>query len=172
MTQGFPRRAGRRSWVRPALGLAAGCGMAVIGSALWAAPAAARQAAAPAARVAWDGVFTNLQADRGEREYGRTCAHCHGLSLEGDGAREIPALVSDPFMRHWRGRTVQALFDTLIRSMPADDRGSMTPRATADMVAYLLRINGAPAGETPLPSEREALAGIVIDQKPSGSPSP
>ena len=56
--------------------------------------------------------------------------------------------------------------------MPADDCGSMTPRATADMVAYLLRINGAPAGETPLPSEREALAGIVIDQKPSGSPSP
>jgi len=167
MTQGFPRRAARRSWVR----LAAGCAMAVIGSALWAVPAAARQAA-PAARVAWDGVFTDLQADRGEREYGRTCSHCHGLSLEGDGAQEIPALVSDPFMRHWRGRTVQALFDTLIRSMPADDRGSMTPRATADMVAYLLRINGAPAGNTPLPSEREALAGIVIDQKSSGSPSP
>ena len=53
-------------------------------------------------------------------------------------------------MRRWRGRNVQALFDTLMRSMPADDRGSMTPRTTADMVAYLLRANGAPAGETPL----------------------
>ena len=164
MTQGFPRRAGRRSWVRPALWLAAGCAMVVIGSTLWAVPVAARQAA-PAARVAWDGVFTDLQADRGEREYGRTCSHCHGLSLEGDGAQEIPALVSDPFMRHWRGRTVQALFDTLIRSMPADDRGSLTPPATADMIAYLLRANGARAGDAPLSSDRDALAGVVIDAK-------
>ena len=75
-------------------------------------------------------------------------------------------------MRRWRGRSVQALFDALMRSMPADDLGSLTPRATADMVAYLLRINGAPAGETPLPSERGALAAIATNQKPSGSPSP
>ena len=118
------------------------------------------------ANSAWTGVYTDAQADRGEREYGRTCAHCHGLSLEGDGSREIPALVLDSFMRHWRGRPVQALFDTLMRSMPADDRGSMTPRMAADMIAYLLRANGAPAGESQLPSEREALAAVVFDEKP------
>ena len=150
--------AGAAEWARLGVGLAAGCAMAILGSAMWATPAAATQAA-PAARFAWDGVYTDLQADRGEREYGRTCFHCHGLALEGDGAREIPTLVSDPFMRRWRGRSVQALFDALRRSMPADDLGSLTPRATADMVAYLLRINGAPAGETPLPSAREALHG-------------
>jgi mono/diheme cytochrome c family protein len=171
MTQGVSRRAGRRSVIRLALGLAAGLGMAVTWSVLETAPAAAQQSA-PATRSAWDGVFTDLQADRGEREYGRTCSHCHGLALEGDGAREIPTLLSDPFMRHWRGRTVQALFDTLMRSMPADDRGSLTPRATADMIAYLLRINGAPAGQTPLPSERDALVAVVIDEKPSGAPTP
>jgi len=120
-----------------------------------------------AAKSAWTGVYTDAQADRGEREYGRTCSHCHGLSLEGDGSREIPALVLDSFMRHWRGRPVQALFDTLMRSMPADDRGSMTPRMTADMIAYLLRANGAPAGDAPLPSERDALAGLVFDEKPA-----
>ena len=169
MRQGWSRRFGRRWLRRPALGLAVGWGMAVSVSALWSAPAGAQ--AAPPARYAWDGVYTDLQADRGEREYGRTCSHCHGLSLEGDGSAEIPTLVSDPFMRHWRGRNVQSLFDTLMRSMPADDRGSMTPRMTADMVAYLLRANGAPAGETPLPQDREALAAIVIDQKP-GAPSP
>ena len=119
------------------------------------------------AKSAWTGVYTDAQADRGEREYGRTCAHCHGLSLEGDGSREIPALMLDSFMRHWRGRPVQALFDTLMRSMPADDRGSMTPRMTADMIAYLLRANGAPAGDAQLPSERDALAALVFDEKPS-----
>lgn len=119
------------------------------------------------AKSAWTGVYTDAQADRGEREYGRTCSHCHGLSLEGDGSREIPALVLDSFMRHWRGRPVQALFDTLMRSMPADDRGSMTPRMTADMIAYLLRANGAPAGDAPLPLERDALAALIFDEKPA-----
>jgi mono/diheme cytochrome c family protein len=117
-------------------------------------------------RSAWDRVYSDVQADRGEREYGRTCAHCHGLSLEGDGAREIPTLITDQFLRRWRGKTVQTLLDSLMRSMPADDRGSMTPRMTADMIAYLLRANGAPSGEAPLPAEREALAGLVIDEKP------
>src|SRR5687767_7865882 len=133
------------------------CVMSMVGTAV--------SAQSATARSAWDRVYTDLQADRGEREYGRTCAHCHGLALEGDGAHEIPTLVSDPFIRRWRGKPVQALFDSLMRSMPADDLGSLTPRATADLIAYLLRANGAPAGETPLPSEREALATIVIDQK-------
>jgi mono/diheme cytochrome c family protein len=164
MTQGVLRRAERRAWVRPAVALAVGLGMAMTWSALAAAPAVAQQPV-PAARYAWDGVFTDLQADRGEREYGRTCSHCHGLALEGDGAREIPTLISDPFMRHWRGRTAQALFDTLMRSMPADDRGSLTPRATADMIAYLLRANGAPSGDSPLSSERDALASVVFETK-------
>ena len=139
--------------------------MVVAGAVVIGTSVAAQSSAAT--KSAWTGVYTDAQADRGEREYGRTCAHCHGLSLEGDGAREIPTLVSDQFLRRWRGKTVQALFDSLMRSMPADDKGSMTPRMTADMIAYLLRANGAPSGETPLPSEREALAALVFDEKPA-----
>src|SRR4026209_1025333 len=88
--------------------------------------AGAAQSASP--RSVWDGIYSDLQADRGEREYGRTCSHCHGLSLEGDGAREIPALVSDPFIRRWRGKPVQALFDSLMRSMAGGNRGRATAR--------------------------------------------
>jgi alcohol dehydrogenase (cytochrome c) len=86
------------------------------------------------------------------------------LSLEGDGAREIPALVSDQFLRRWRRKSVQALFDSLMRSMPADDRGSLTAPAAADLIAYLLRANGAPAGDVPLSSERDVLAGLVLEK--------
>jgi len=138
--------------------------MVVAGAVVIGTSVAAQSSAAT--KSAWTGVYTDVQADRGEREYGRTCSHCHGLSLEGDGAREVPALVQDTFTRHWKGRTVQALFDTLMRSMPADDRGSMTPRMIADMIAYLLRANGAPAGDQPLSSDREALATLVLDEKP------
>ena len=115
-------------------------------------------------RSAWDRVYSDVQADRGERLYGQTCSHCHGLSLEGDGAREIPTLVSDQFLRRWRRKSVQALFDSLMRSMPADDRGSLTPSAAADLIAYLLRANGAPSGDVPLSSDRDALAGLVLDK--------
>ena len=72
----------------------------------------------PAAkRSSRDGVYTEVQANRGEREYGRTCEHCHGAGLEGDAGREIPPLVSDPFMRNWNGKTLKELFDT---SEPVD----------------------------------------------------
>ena len=117
-------------------------------------------------RSTWDRVYSDVQADRGERAYGQTCSHCHGLSLEGDGAREIPTLVTDQFLRRWRSKPVQALFDSLMRSMPADDRGSLTPAATVDIIAYLLRANGAPSGEGPLPSDRDALMAVVIDDRP------
>ena len=81
-------------------------------------------------RSIWDGVYTEQQANRGEREYGRSCEHCHGPGLEGDGGREIPPLVSDPFMRSWRGKNLKELFDLLSRSMPADNRGSLSRERT------------------------------------------
>jgi hypothetical protein len=125
--------------------------------------ASAGQSVSP--KSAWDRVYSDVQADRGERAYGQTCSHCHGLSLEGDGAREIPTLVSDQFLRRWRGKSVQALFDSLVRSMPADDRGSLTASGAAHMIAFLLRATGAPAGEAALPSDRDALAAMVIDRR-------
>lgn len=160
MTNGWTPRGGRGRWCRA-------WAFVVVGAvALAMAPSLEAQQGVAEPRTVWDGVFTDLQADRGERNYGRTCSHCHGLSLEGDSGREIPALMSDQFIRRWRGRSVQALFDTLTRSMPADDVGSLTPRMTADLIAYLLRANRAPSGDEPLPAERNALAGFVIAEKP------
>jgi cytochrome c len=111
-----------------------------------------------------DGVYTELQANRGEREYGRSCEHCHGASLEGDAGREIPPLVSDPFMRNWRGKTLKELFELLSRSMPADDRGSLSARTYTDLIAYLLRANDAPPGTSALPDGPMGLEAIWIDQ--------
>ena len=111
-----------------------------------------------------DGVYTDLQANRGEREYGRTCEHCHGAGLEGDAAKEIPPLVSDPFMRNWNGKSLKELFELLSRSMPADNRGSLSARTYTDLVAYLLRANDAPAGSSALPDSPAALEAISIEK--------
>jgi cytochrome c len=124
-------------------------------------PARAQEAAR---RSIWDGVYTDVQADRGEREYGRTCEHCHGASLEGDAGREIPPLVSESFMRGWDGKSLKQLFETISRSMPADNRGSLSARRYTDLIAYLLRANEVPAGTSALPDMPSMLEPIVFER--------
>jgi hypothetical protein len=48
--------------------------------------------------------------------------------------------------------------------MPADDRGSLTPRAYGDVVAFVLESNGFPAGSSDLPEKPEELAAITIER--------
>jgi cytochrome c len=117
-----------------------------------------------AKRSSRDGVFSERQVDRGRRVYTRSCEHCHGSSLEGNDVSEIPALVYEPFMRQWSGRTVGELFEHVSRSMPADERGSLTPRAYSDVLAFVLESNGFPAGESDLPEQPEALKAITIER--------
>jgi cytochrome c5 len=120
-----------------------------------------RQDAPSATRSTVDGVYTSEQADRGEREFGRSCEHCHGRELEGDRAREVPPLTGDPFLRTWRGRPIKALFDMMSRSMPADRRGTLSARTYTELVAFLLRANGFPAGPEALPTI-DGLESVVM----------
>ena len=71
--------------------------------------------------------------------------------------------MSDPFMRHWNGKSVKELFDLLSRSMPADNRGGLSARTYTDLIAYLLRANEAPAGSSALPVSPAALESISIE---------
>ena len=100
----------------------------------------------PARRSVWDGVYTDTQAARGERQYGRSCEQCHGPDLAGDAVMEIPALSLDSFMTSWNGKTVKDLFDTVKRSMPKDKPGSLGTGSYVDVVAYLLQANKFPSG--------------------------
>ena len=122
-------------------------------------------------RSIWDGVYTDAQANRGEREYGRSCEHCHGTGLEGNAGREIPPLVSESFMRGWDGRNLRQLFELMSRSMPADNRGNLSARTYTDLTAYLLRANEVPAGTAALPDMPEALEAIVFERS-AGSGKP
>jgi cytochrome c len=112
----------------------------------------------------WDGVFTDAQAIRGERQYTRTCEQCHGADLAGDPVAEIPALSLDSFMTSWSGKSVKDLFDTVKRSMPKDKPGSLGTGAYIDVVSYLLQANRFPSGSRELPRTPEQLDGIVIER--------
>ena len=140
------------------LWLTAGAGAAAL---------AGRQSAqAPTATSAiWSGVYSAAQARRGLLEYARSCEHCHGSSLTGNPTDEVPSLVADGFMFHWRGKTVQELYGRLSKSMPSDAPGSLGAAAYLDLVAYLLEANGYPAGPQDL--DRDRLSALVIEKAPS-----
>ena len=103
-----------------------------------------------------DGVFTEAQASRGEATFRRVCSACHDTG-EFTGGR---------FRLTWVGQSAGDLFDTIATLMPEGDPGSLTPAQYAAVVAYLLQVNGYPAGETDLPTSLSALRGLEIVAAP------
>ena len=53
------------------------------------------------------------------------------------------------FRAAWAGRSVRALFDSAKRMPPANP-GSLSDETYANIVAYVLQVNGYAAGETAL----------------------
>jgi S-disulfanyl-L-cysteine oxidoreductase SoxD len=98
------------------------------------------------------GVYTAAQASRGEQTYMNICVACHP-----PGTYTAPA-----FRDKWNGSPVSDLFDLISHTMPKQEPASLTPDEYADVVAYLLKINGAPAGKTELPADDKALKEIRI----------
>ena len=125
-----------------------------VGSAL------ARQAAPP--RSIWTGVYSAAQAKRGAAFYADTCVRCHGDDLT--GVDDAAPLVGATFLSRWNGQTMADLLEQTQKSMPKDDPRTLTRQQYVDMLAYLLKANAYPAGETELPREIEALKQIRIEQ--------
>jgi len=126
----------------------------------------AQQTEGPARRTVWDRVYTEAQASRGEALYAQHCEQCHGTGLDGDTASEIPGLAFEGFMQRWRGRTADDLLLRMERSMPQASPGSLTRAQYADLVAYLFKSNGFPAGFEALGLDSARLRQVVIDRAP------
>jgi mono/diheme cytochrome c family protein len=118
---------------------------------------------AQAGKTVWDGVYSDAQGTRGEDLSKTTCVSCHGNELAGSDL--APALQGDDFKGVWSGRTAAELFDKIQTTMPADKVGTLKPPQSADLVAYILKVNGYPAGAAELASEVPALQEIKITSK-------
>src|SRR5256885_12799912 len=115
--------------------------------AAWACAAGVVQAQSGATSV-WDGIYTIEQAARGASAYADHCAECHGASLDGTG--EAPALAGPEFLSHYDGRTVGNLFDRTRNTMPNNAPGTLSRNDYADILAFILKFNGFPAGDKEL----------------------
>ena len=107
-----------------------------------------------------NGVYTAEEAQRGKAIYENQCGMCHGDALEGQGQNS--PLAGTVFLNNWTGQTVADLFMKTIVMMPAMDPGTLTPKDTAEVIAYILRANKFPAGKTELPSDPQSLEMIHI----------
>ena len=127
------------------------------------------EAQAPAS--VWAGAYTEQQAKRGDALYKKECGACHGDSLEGNGQSEraqklermLPPLSGDVFKGNWNGRPLSDLFDKMKRTMPRDDPGTISLPQNADILAYMLKFNGFPAGKAELPADPSLLTDTLFE---------
>lgn len=116
----------------------------------------------------WDGVYTEEQAARGQEAYG-SCTRCHGRRL--NGAADDPDMKSTPplaraaFLRDWDGQSLAALFEMTRATMPQDNPNSLSDQQYIDVIAYMLSVSDAPAGDEELPPDPAALGSIVIEPR-------
>jgi mono/diheme cytochrome c family protein len=129
--------------------LASSIALAIAATAVLA--AAGPQAAAPVVTIL-DGVYTAAQADRGMRAYAENCSRCHRDNLQ--GSPEALGLTGTRFIDAWREDNLFNLFDFMATSMPRQPRITLPAPIYADIVAFILRFNGYPAGDQELTPER------------------
>jgi mono/diheme cytochrome c family protein len=113
---------------------------------------------AQGARTVRDGVFTDAQAARGQATYQKQCASCHGDKLEGS---QGPPLVADVFLSRWHTQPLSELTSKIRNTMPADATGTLTPQQSVDLVSFILKTGGFPAGKTELAADEAVLGRIV-----------
>jgi mono/diheme cytochrome c family protein len=106
----------------------------------------------------WDGVYSTPQANRGQALYSKACASCHKAELEGHGP--TPSLAGPEFRDRWDGQTLGDLFEKMQATMPADHPGSLSREENGAILAFILRSNEMPAGETDLKTESDWLTKI------------
>ena len=113
---------------------------------------------ADTARTTMDGVYTLQQAVKGKDVFAAYCITCHTPTVHS----------GPPFRSKWFGRPLSDLFSYIQRAMPKAAPGSMSDADYARALAYLLRINGMPAGTIPLAADSTTLHSIRLDSVRAG----
>jgi mono/diheme cytochrome c family protein len=95
------------------------------------------------ARTVADGVYSDVQATRGAASYDTSCGGCHRPDL---GGADGPALRGERFARTFAGQDLKTLYTKIATTMPRGAPASLGDAVYLDIVAYVLRENGFPAG--------------------------
>src|SRR3954467_6499214 len=111
------------------------------------ASAAAQTPPQPAGRSVLDRVYTAAQARRGQEQFEQHCAACHRQDL---GGLAGPGLKGERFLDQWRGVPPEGVINHMQAQVPQRNPGALPVNAYVDIAAYLLEVNGLPAGSEEL----------------------
>ena len=111
------------------------------------------------------GSFSEAQVTAGRQAYANNCAQCHNPDLS--GTNDAPQLAGSAFFGAWKGRTTEALYNKISKTMPAGRGGSLDEATYASIVAYVLHANGAAAGAAALNPASTATIGSIASGKVS-----
>lgn len=115
--------------------------------------------ASPDAAAGAPSVHTAAQAQAGEEAFDQNCSECHS-SREFSGTE---------FQYAWGRRTARSFYRLIARTMPDDAPGSLSADQYVAITAYVLDMNGYPAGSTPLTADEEAMRSIRLDAHAGGN---
>ena len=124
-------------------------------------------------------VFTPAQAEAGHAAYENTCGKCHTATLmgrKGDPGELPPVsslseayqkfigprgyvapLAGKTFLDRWGSKTVAQLIARFQETVNAFPPEGMNDETTVNITAYVLQVNGAKAGTTPMTRSTEAV---------------
>jgi S-disulfanyl-L-cysteine oxidoreductase SoxD len=118
----------------------------------------------------WEGAYSEAQAERGKVPFTGVCRRCHGDDLA--GTRRGPALHGPSFMADWEAQDLRRLFDKIRDTMPPDNPSSFDDNEYLDVLTYVLKANGYPAGPNELtPASMESVQ-ITRKLQPGEIPPP
>jgi alcohol dehydrogenase (cytochrome c) len=112
------------------------------------------------------GPFTQAQVEAGRQAYSADCAQCHNPDLT--GTNDSPQLAGDAFIGAWKGRTTQALYNKISKTMPSGQGGSLDEATYTAITAYILHANGASAGSAAFTPDTTAGIGAIASGKVPG----
>ena len=99
------------------------------------------------------GVYSSAQAARGEETYFNICVACHPTMTYTGAA----------FQAAWANRPLSELFDIIKTTMPKNDPGTLTSAEVVQMIAYILKLNEVPDGNSELPATAAGLKKFRIE---------
>ncbi|TVP57466.1 MAG: hypothetical protein EA351_05640 [Gemmatimonadales bacterium] len=103
-----------------------------------------------------EGVFTEEQARAGKQVYDVECSLCHG-------PQEFSGRL---FQLTWTGQPLSSIYRHISLAMPLDNPGGLATEQYVAVLAYILELNGYPAGDATLPASVEELGQIRMERLP------
>jgi len=113
-------------------------------------------AAAPTAAAGRASLFSAAQAARGQTVFHNNCAPCHALA----------DMTGSAFQAKWGADSLAALFTLISSTMPRNAPGSLGKEDYADVIGFLLRDSGYPAGPSDLPADATRISELRLKSKP------